>query len=125
MIVNDTCHAYYCSIVCDPDLRIRYALPDLCCAYRTAELLRKSLNTNVVGVHITTQAFLPLLQRGLGKSIINTSSGSGSNSGGYSQVASPQLLIFDHQQSVAYVLHIFLVQCSWSRMSVLLQRMSV
>lgn len=50
------------------------------------ESLRQTLEVNVVGVHAMIQAFLPLLQAGQKKTVINISSGSGSLSQRYEEV---------------------------------------
>ncbi|DBB00497.1 TPA: hypothetical protein ACH3X3_002202 [Trebouxia sp. C0006] len=54
---------------------------------QTAESLRQTLEVNVVGVHAMIQAFLPLLQAGHKKTVINISSGSGSLSRRYEEFA--------------------------------------
>jgi len=50
------------------------------------ESLRDNLEVNVIGAHAMIQAFLPLLQSGHSKTIVNISSGSGSLSGCYEEV---------------------------------------
>lgn len=51
------------------------------------ESLRQTLEVNVVGVHAMIQTFLPLLQAGHKKTVINISSGSGSLSRRYEEFA--------------------------------------
>lgn len=55
-------------------------------ACREVDSLRQTLEVNVVGVHAMIQAFLPLLQSGHKKTVINISSGSGSLSRRYDEV---------------------------------------
>ena len=60
----------------------------LVCVYacRPVDTLRQTLEVNVIGVHAMIQAFLPLLQSGQKKTVVNISSGSGSLSRRYDEV---------------------------------------
>lgn len=60
--------------------------------YRAVDSLRQTLEVNVVGVHAMIQAFLPLLQAGHKKTVINISSGSGSLTRRYEEVIIMPLL---------------------------------
>jgi NADP-dependent 3-hydroxy acid dehydrogenase YdfG len=61
--------------------------------YRKVESLRQTLEVNVVGVHAMIQAFLPLLQAGHKKTVINISSGSGSLSRRYEEVIITHIML--------------------------------
>lgn len=55
--------------------------------HQAVDSLRQTLEVNVVGVHAMIQAFLPLLQAGHKKTVINISSGSGSLTRRYEEFA--------------------------------------
>ena len=55
--------------------------------HRTADSLRQTLEVHVVGVHTMIQAFLPLLQAGHKKTVVNISSSFASLSARYDQVS--------------------------------------
>jgi len=78
-----------------------------CC--RTVERLRENLEVNVIGVHAMIQAFLPLLQSGHSKTIVNISSGSGSLSGCYEEVLSQtkQVIKFIKEHAIPSLAHVF------------------
>ena len=48
------------------------------CACRAAKDMLDYIGTNAVGAHLVTRAFLPLLEGGSGKSVVNISSVAGS-----------------------------------------------
>lgn len=60
--------------------------------HRSAETLREGFATNCLGAHLTTQAFLPLLQQGPAKTVANISSSAGSNTR-YSSLVRPCLAV--------------------------------
>ena len=66
-------------------MQLKRALPVI--LHRTVESLRQTLELHVVGVHSMIQAFLPLLQAGHKKTVINITSSFASLSARYDQVS--------------------------------------